>query len=538
MNVILLTTFKRLSSKKYFANGSGGSGGTCSLATFIINIIIIISNCVPVSRIIADMTQASQEETSPLLCRQIDNDDGQLETGKPVESGSGGWRWPELRLVASYAIPMVATYLLQYCFGVVTTFVAGHLGADDLAAASIGLTTLNIVGLAIIEGMATALDTLCAQAYGSGNATKVGLHVQRMLLLMAAACVPIGTFWYLSAPFLGLFVRQKHLAAKAGSFLRMSIIGLPGYAAFEAGKRFLQAQGDFRTAMAVLIICAPVNAFLSWLFAFHLDMGLDGAALGAALANDLRPVLLLLFTMYGDKSKHQCWAGFSRQALKGWGPMMRLSIAGSAVTLAEWGAFEIITFSTSYLSTTHLAVQSILITTAVFMWHIPFSLSVAVSTRIGHLIGAGDVSSARRAAKLYAVLFIIVGVANGLILFSLRNVVGPVFSTDKAIQNMVASHMLAVASFQLVDAIMAACNGMLRGLGRQHVAAWVAFFANYFVGVPLAIWLELGPWGVGLNGAWIGLGTGMFISAVIEGSYIGLLDWRRCLDAMLLNADR
>jgi MATE family, multidrug and toxin extrusion protein len=64
--------------------------------------------------------------------------------------------------------------ILQYSFTVTTTIVAGHLAADDLAAASLGLSTLNIIGLAIFEGMATALDTLCSQSYGSGRFTGVG----------------------------------------------------------------------------------------------------------------------------------------------------------------------------------------------------------------------------------------------------------------------------------------------------------------------------------------------------------------------------
>lgn len=468
-----------------------------------------------------DPRDASIEESSPLL----------------RENGSHGGRskskirwWPaELRLVAGYSLPLIATYLLQYFFSVITTFVAGHLGADSLAAASIGLTTMNIIGFAIIEGMATALDTLCAQAYGSGNITAVGLHVQRMLLLMAVSCVPIGALWLLSPSILALVVRQQHLAIKAGSFLRVSLIGLPGYAAFEAGKRFLQAQGDFRTAMTVLIVCAPVNAFLSWLFAFHLDMGLEGAALGAALANDLRPLLLLLYVTYGRKGTHQCWGGFSRKALRGWGPMVRLSLAGSGVTMSEWAAFEIVTFSTSYLSTVHLATQTILTTTAVFMWHVPFSVSVAISTRVGHLVGAGEVAAARRATALYATCFLAIGLMDGLIIFSLRHQIGTFFAKDRSIRDMTASGLTAVALYQLIDAVMCGCNGVLRGLGRQAIAAWVAFPANYVVGVPLAIWLELGPWQMGLHGVWIGLGTGLCISAVVECAYLRLIDWNRCV---------
>ncbi|KAK7398669.1 hypothetical protein QQX98_011940 [Neonectria punicea] len=438
--------------------------------------------------------------------------------------------WSELCLLSKYSLPLIATYLLQYSFSVITTFVAGHLSADDLAAASIGVTTMNIIGLAIFEGMATALDTLCAQAYGSGNVTGVGLHVQRMLLLMAVVAVPVAGIWLCSASIIGVFIPQQHLAIKAGSFLRVSVIGLPGYAAFEAGKRFLQAQGDFKAGMVILLVCAPANALLSWLFAFKLGKGLDGAALGAAITNDLRPVLLLLYIVFFKKPSHRCWAGLSRSALQGWGPMIRLSAAGSAVTLAEWAAFEILTFSTSYISTVHLAAQTILTTTSVVMWHIPFSVSVAVSTRVGHLIGAGLVPTARRATLLYAICFTAIGVFDGALLFCLRNHISLIFSDDSTVRELATKAMLSVGAFQVIDAILCGCNGILRGLGRQSIAAWVVFGVNYLVAIPFAIWLELGPLKMGLNGVWIGLGSGMVVIGVIEVSYMKLIDWQDCVE--------
>ncbi|KPM39575.1 hypothetical protein AK830_g7017 [Neonectria ditissima] len=421
--------------------------------------------------------------------------------------------WSELCLLAKYSLPLIATYLLQYSFSVITTFVAGHLSADDLAAASIGVTTMNIIGLAIFEGMATALDTLCAQAYGSGNLVGVGLHVQRMLLLMAIVALPVAGVWLCSAPIIGVFIPQQHLAVKAGSFLRVSVIGLPGYAAFEAGKRFLQAQGDFKAGMVILV-----------------GMGLDGAALGAAVTNDLRPILLLLYIVFFKKPSHRCWAGLSRSALQGWGPMIRLSAAGSAVTLAEWAAFEILTFSTSYISTVHLAAQTILTTTSVVMWHIPFSVSVAVSTRVGHLIGAGLVLTARRATLLYAVCFAAIGIFDGALLFSLRNHISLIFSDDAAIRELATQAMASVGAFQVIDAILCGCNGILRGLGRQSIAAWVVFIINYLAAIPLAIWLELGPLKIGLNGVWIGLGSGMVAIGVIEVGYMRMIDWQDCVE--------
>ncbi|KAJ3533970.1 hypothetical protein NM208_g7751 [Fusarium decemcellulare] len=466
------------------------------------------------------------DEQDPRICEAAPllSDTEENASRWPVYS----W-WAELSLISRYSVPLVATYLLQYSFSVITTFAAGHLGQDDLAAASVGVTTMNIAGLAIFEGMATVLDTLCAHAYGAGNKTGVGLHVQRMLLLMAVVSIPVGALWICSPAILSIFLKQEYLAVKAGSFLRVSLIGLPGYASFEAGKRFLQAQGDFNTGLCILVICAPANALLSWLFAFHFGLGLDGAALGAALANSLRPILLFLCILF-KKSSHQCWPGLSRRALKGWGSMLRLSAAGSAVTLAEWAAFEILTFSTSYLSTTHLAAQTILTTTSVVMWHIPFSFSVGVSTRIGHLIGAGLVSAARRATILYAILFVAIGLFDATVLFSLRNYIGPIFSTDPSIHHLASNTMFAVAAFQIVDATICGCNGILRGLAKQSFAAWVVFFINYVGAVPLAIWLELGPWRMGLDGVWIGLGSGLAVIAIIEVSYMIGIDWRGSIE--------
>ncbi|KAI1343476.1 MATE efflux family protein [Xylariaceae sp. FL0016] len=463
-------------------------------------------------------------EASPLLPN--------LESPKSLADDS--W-WAEVWLLSQYSIPLIFTYLLQYSSSIITTFVAGHLSADDLAAASIGMTTMTIIGYSAFEGMATALDTLCAQAYGSGNLAGVGLHVQRMSLFMTLAMVPIALSWLLSPWWLSLFVKQQSLSVLAGAFLRVSIAGLPGYAFFEAGKRFLQAQGDFSAAMVVLVICTPVNVFLSWLFAMKLDMGLEGAALGTALTNNLRPLLLLLYVvMPAGRWSRGCWGGFSREAWAGWSHMVQLSVAGTAVNVGEWASYEVVALSTSYLSVNHLAAQTILTTVAVVIWHIPFSVSIAVSTRIGHLIGAGLLKTARRATVLYAVVFTLIGVLNGAVIFLLRNDLARFFSEDDVVCELAAKTMMAVSFIQIIDSLNCCTNGVIRGLGKQSVAAWVVNVVNYFAAVPLAIWLELGSPGLKLDGVWIGLGSGMVITVVVESLYMKMLRWQDCVDIVKL----
>lgn len=64
---------------------------------------------------------------------------------------------------------------------------------------------------------------------------------------------------------LEILVPEPEVAVLAGRYLKIMLVGAPGFAAFESGKRFMQAQGLFDTSLWILLICAPANAFLNWL---------------------------------------------------------------------------------------------------------------------------------------------------------------------------------------------------------------------------------------------------------------------------------
>lgn len=87
----------------------------------------------------------------------------------------------EANVLLRYSAPLVLTSLLQYSLNVASVFTVGHIGKIELGAVSLASVTANITGFAVYQGLATSLDTLCAQAYGSGQKTLVGLHTQKMV---------------------------------------------------------------------------------------------------------------------------------------------------------------------------------------------------------------------------------------------------------------------------------------------------------------------------------------------------------------------
>lgn len=323
-----------------------------------------------------DSRRDDHPETRPLLDGQRD-EVGYSTERSPVESTDNTIHTPsgislgvELKVLAKYSGPLALTYFIQYGFQLVIILVASQLSTDELAGVSLGITTANIIGYAIFEGMATCLDTLCSQSYGSGRVSEVGMHTIRFTILVHLVAIPIGLLWLFSEQILRALVPSAELAAHAGTFLRYSLIGVPGYASFEAGKRFLQAQGNFTGGLYVLLVCLPVTAGLTWALVIAADMRVAGAALAASLTNLLRPLLLAVYSYFFQPSTLQCWPShseFRRYWNKDYAAMVPLAVSGTIMTLSEWLSFEILTFSLTYLGNAALAAQTFLSATVVLV---------------------------------------------------------------------------------------------------------------------------------------------------------------------------
>ena len=408
----------------------------------------------------------------------------------------------EAKVLAKYSRSLILTSMLQYSLPMASIFSVGHIGKIELGAVSLASMTANITGYALYQGLATSLDTLCPQAYGSGNKVLVGLQMQRMIYFLWIMTIPIGVIWLAGTHILEAVVPEKETAALAGLYLKVVLFGAPGYAIFESGKRFAQAQGLFSATLYVLLVCAPLNALLNWLFVWvsvwrsskitqvlmvhqRLGWGFVGAPIAVASTANLMPICLFLYIRFVDGM--ECWGGLSRKAFKNWGPMVRLAIPGLIMVMAEYLAFEFLTLAASWISATHLAAQSVLSTLVVLACQLYFPLSISASTRIANLIGATLSNTAQVTARVSLIAACCVGVCNMIILNSLRHRIPWILTNDADVAGLVAKVLPLCAAMQLLDALAANCSGILRGLGKQAIGGWVGLFSYYAVGLPISL---------------------------------------------------
>nr|QFR37246.1 MATE transporter [Cyberlindnera americana] len=441
----------------------------------------------------------------------------------------------EFKIVCKYSVPLVITFLLQYSLNVASVFSVGRIGKTELAAVSLAGMTANITGYCLFQGTSTSLDTLCAQAYGRRDYRSVGLHFLRCTIFLFMLCVPIITIWVVFAnPILAALVDDDRLVALASKYLAILSIGLPAFIVFETLKRFLQAQNIFHASTYVILFAAPFNAFLNYYLVWGPpNMGFIGAPIAIVSTNYIMATFLALYAVYVDG--YQCWCGFPDDLFKNWGRMINLSINGCIGVLSEWLAFEILTLSAARFGTVILASQSVITTISVLLYQIPFAISIASSTRIANYIGAASKKASITSSNACIILSLLVGSVNGIILTVFKTSVIKLFTADPDVISLAEKIIPLAALYQVSDCLSAVTGGILRGQGRQKIAAYCSLVAYYLIALPLGFWLAFG-FHLELFGLWIGLTIAIVLLSGLQLISVLNSDWEHIISESLQEA--
>ena len=445
----------------------------------------------------------------------------------------------ESKVLMRYSLPLVVTFLLQYSLTVASVFSVGRLGSTALAAVSLSSMTANISGYAIIQGVLTCLDTLCAQAFGRKDFNTVGLHFVRCTYLLMLLYVPMFVLWvFLSRPILSFLVglEKADLVHLASKYLQVLSLGLPGFIVFENLKHFLQSQGIFHASTYVLLVCAPLNAFLNYLLVWDKRVGLGfiGAPLSVVITNWLMCAMLMAYTCYVNG--YQCLPReklLSGTYFRNWAKIVNLSVPGVLMVEAEWLAFEIITFTASTFGTDVLAAQLVVSTTCVLLYQVPFAISIAALTRIAWYIGAASKKAALTATRASLLIALVLGTCNAIVLFLFRRFFASLYTSDENVLNIASTVLVIGAIYQINDFLACVSGGILRGQGRQKIGGILNLVSYYMIALPFAFLFAF-YFKLQLVGLWLGMIIALFFVLASQCYFVFVSDWdfiiRECIN--------
>ncbi|KAL8291589.1 hypothetical protein RQP46_002567 [Phenoliferia psychrophenolica] len=433
---------------------------------------------------------SSLSEHTPLLVRRASSrDDGALEVAPGPDHGSTR---DEVILLLKFCVPTYITLMLEMSL--------------------FAVTTANVVAFSWMQGMVCALDTLCSQSWTS-NPPQTSLHALRTAYLLTLMLIPQIFIFFNSQPIL-LFLRQDpDVARLASQYLKVLSASLPAYAYFECIKRWLQAQGLMHVPTILVCIVAPINVLLNYLLVWlpkPIGLGFIGAPIAAAISMNLMFAGGVIYCVFFGP--REGWGGLSMDAVRNLGDCWKLGMSGVAMTASEWWAFEVLGLAASFLGPAALAANSV-VGTAQFVFYQPaLAISIAVSVRLGNLLGADRPKQARLVSRIGLMMGFAIGGVNMVFLVLNQRWIGRVFTSSEEV--------LVLVRQVLADSTAGAAYGIMRGSGKAPMAAVISAISYWLFGIPMSFLLMF-QFGYGLPGLWFGLTIGLAIVATGLTVYIG-----------------
>ncbi|KAL0450038.1 UNVERIFIED_CONTAM: protein DETOXIFICATION 14 [Sesamum latifolium] len=446
-------------------------------------------------------------------------------------SKSGFTRWDafvlELSRVNLIALPMIVATLSQYLLRVSPMFMLGHLDELSLSSASIATSLCNVTGFSVLFGMASALETLCGQAYGAGQYLRVGTFTYGAILCLFLVCIPVSLLWIYTEKLLIFFGQDPLISAEAGKFAIWLIPTLFPYAILQSLVRYLQTQSVILPMLWSSLVSLCLQLALCWAFLFKLNLGNAGAALSIGISYWVNVILLVLYMKYSTNCK-KTRSLFSKDVFVTMREFFQFAIPSAVMVCLEWWSFELVILLSGVLPNPQLetSVLSICLLVAALHYFIPYSIGAAASTRVSNELGAGRLDRARASVWAANVLSIAEAIVACTILLGCRNLLGYAFSNEKEVVDHLREMTPFVCLLLAMDCIQAVLSGVARGSGWQHLGAYVNLGAFYLVGLPTAVLLGflLRLRGKGL---WLGLNMGSIAQSGMLSFVTCSMNWKK-----------
>ncbi|XP_072548069.1 multidrug and toxin extrusion protein 1 isoform X4 [Salminus brasiliensis] len=393
---------------------------------------------------------------------------------------------------------------------------------------------INVSSVAVGYGLASACDTLISQTFGSGNLQRVGVIVQRGVIILLLACFPCWAILINTESILLLVKQDPEVAKLSQMYVKIFMPALPALFIFIIESTYLQNQGIIWPLVITGAIANVLNALSNYIFLFFLDLGVTGSAAANTVSQYLMAIVLFIYIRCRGLHK-DTWHGWSIECLQEWDTFFHLAIPGMLMLCAEWWTYELGAFLAGLISPTELGAQSIIYELANVAYMFPIGFSVAGCVRVGNAMGAGDTAQAKLSAKLAMACAVSVAVCLAIVVGFTKDVISYIFSNDEQIRARVATVMVLYAPFHLLDATAAAAGSIVRGLGKQKLGAVGNMFGYYAVGFPIGVSLMFVA-KMGIFGLWTGLLICVFFQSVFFIILLANLNWAKATEEAQIRA--
>lgn len=424
------------------------------------------------------------------------------------------------------AWPILVGQLAIMAMSVVDVAMAGHASAQDLAGVSLGVSIWNLLMLGLM-GLMMSINPTVAHLVGAAQTERIAPVVQQALWQAGlAGCVALGLAQWGALLFAHMRI-EPQVAQLARDFVGVTSWGFPAFALYRVLHGYSTSLNQTKPLMVIALGALGVNIAINSLLVFGLGgmprLGGLGCA-WATLATVSFNLLALLVWMRLSPAYRATWP-LAHWRGPDWVQIRALFSLGWPIGLtylAETSAFNLIALLIAERGAIELAAHQIVlnITSVVFM--LPLSLGLALLTRVGQSVGAGERVRARLQAWLGLAVGWLLACLTALLIASTSTQLGRLYTHDAEVVARCATLLMLAAAFQLSDATQVIASCAIRGYKVTRPPMLIHLTAFGLVALPLGVWwglrptwLPASPWpALGAQGFWAALVVGLTLAAL------------------------
>ncbi len=429
------------------------------------------------------------------------------------------FRNQELRALLKLTLPILATQLAQIGMGTIDTLMSGYVSTRDLAAVAIG-TSLWLPTWLFLAGVLVALSPLAARLNASS------LHNRLPVLLSSALWVGIvlgsiaGIILSLASLALPSIVDDPVTANIASHYTMAIAVGMPGAGIFLAYRFYAEALNEAaqvtRIMLSGLLLNVPANAIFVYGWFGLPELGGVGCGIGSSII-----FAGMAFAMARNTRRkrlpadYPLWQHVAKPLYPQVKEILKIGIPIGIAIFFEVTLFTVIALLLTGLGPSVVAGHQVALNISSLTFMIPLSVGMALTVRVGHWLGSGETTLARRTAWLGIGLNLGVALFNATLMLLFASHLAGLYSPDPAVVKTAATLMIFAAIFQLSDAIQVGAAGALRGYHDTFAVMLITFVAYWIIGLGSGYWLAFyadTPYGA--PGFWTGLILGLTAAAI------------------------
>lgn len=455
---------------------------------------------------------------------------------RPSEPGRGGarggrrdlTRGPILGALLALALPIVGANVLQTVYQLTDTFWVGRLGAEAVAAVSLGFPVIFLM-ISLGGGLAVAGAILVAQYYGARNMRMVDHVAAQTLTAVVAVSVVLSVIGYVSAaPLMRLFGAAPNVVPDAARYLQISFLGLVFLFIYFVFQSLMRGVGDVRTPLLIVLGTVLLNFVADPVFILGWGMfpamGVAGAALATVLTQGLASVIglgVLLSGRYGVALHLRDLV----PDLELMGRIVTLGFPASVEQSTRALGLAVMTILVTGFGTTMVASYGIGTRILSFVIIPALGLQMATTTVVGQNVGAGRWERVRRSAMVSAWLgFGSLTVIGAVFFLAARPLTAAFVPDDPAVIRAGSDFLRIMAlSFGFIG-VQQVLAGAFRGTGDTLAAMALAIVSLWVLRFPLAYVLSERTT-LGAAGIWWSFPISNFITAAIALLWVARGKW-------------